>query len=41
MSSNPEPGSLDALIRKLESIATLSAEEREAIDGLPVTVRAL
>lgn len=40
MASTPNH-SMDMLIRKLESSARLSAEERQAIEGLPITVRPL
>ncbi|GEP04804.1 Crp/Fnr family transcriptional regulator [Methylobacterium oxalidis] len=41
MSSAPDDHSLDMLIRKLESIATLSDEERQAIRSLPAKTRVL
>ncbi|WP_128566053.1 Crp/Fnr family transcriptional regulator [Methylobacterium crusticola] len=40
MTSAPKP-SIDILIRKLESIAPLSDEERRAIEGLPIMIRPL
>ena len=41
MSSTPDTNAIDVLIRKLESIATLTAEDRRAIRHLPVHIRTL
>ena len=41
MPSASDTNAMNVLIRKLESIATLSAEEREAIQSLPVKTRVL
>src|SRR3954447_6701789 len=41
MLSTSDIHATNALIRKLESIATLSAEERQAIQSLPVKTRVL
>ncbi|KQQ18784.1 Crp/Fnr family transcriptional regulator [Methylobacterium sp. Leaf122] len=41
MSSAPNPHAMTMLIRKLESIATLSDEERQAIQSLPVRTHSL
>ena len=41
MPSAPEPHPTTLLIRKLESIATLSDEERQAIESLPVRINHL
>ena len=41
MPSDPDQHAMSRLIRKLESIATLSDEERQAIESLPVTIRVL
>lgn len=38
---SPEPHAMAMLVRKLESIADFSAEEREAILGLPLRTQAL
>lgn len=38
---SPDPHAMAMLVRKLESIADLSAEEREAILGLPLRTQAL
>ena len=41
MPSTSDTNAMDVLVRKLESIATLSPEEREAIQSLPVKTRTL
>src|ERR1700712_6069347 len=41
MPSASDTHSMNKLIRKLESIATLSAEERQAVQSLPVRTRVL
>ncbi len=41
MSTAPNPHTMSILIRKLESIATLSDAERQAIQNLPVRIHNL
>ena len=41
MPSAPTPHATTMLVRKLESIATLSDEERQAIERLPVRINQL